>query len=285
MTTAFLIFFALALEYIYDPISNMKDTFVIDSAFSKYQNQIKDYKFDKITVLMLFPIMVILIFTIIDYFLYNFIHPFFSFLLGLIALLYCLKPSEFNQKLENLKFAIENNKDLDESKRFEYILFVEKNEGPISIISNIFYNSIRNIFSVIFVFLLLGPSGCLAYVILDNYIYSDKIKVDKKSKKFIKLVISFIEYLPVRICAFTFAVVANFELCMNKWRTLKVQKEFYVSNINLINSVGIASFGNEDGEKENNENEMITYAQSIISRSLLAWLSIVGFLIISGVFM
>ena len=40
MTTAFLIFFALALEYIYDPISNMKDTFVIDSAFSKYQNQI-----------------------------------------------------------------------------------------------------------------------------------------------------------------------------------------------------------------------------------------------------
>ena len=49
MTTAFLIFFALALEYIYDPISNMKDTFVIDSAFSKYQNQIKDYKFDKIT--------------------------------------------------------------------------------------------------------------------------------------------------------------------------------------------------------------------------------------------
>ena len=122
MTTAFLIFFALALEYIYDPISNMKDTFVIDSTFSKFQNQIKSYKFDKITVLMLFPIIVILIFTVLDYFLYNFIHPFFSFLLGLIALLYCLKPSEFNQKLENLKFSIENNTDLDESSRFEYIL-------------------------------------------------------------------------------------------------------------------------------------------------------------------
>ena len=71
----------------------------------------------------------------------------------------------------------------------------------------------------------------------------------------------------------------------SKWRTLKVQKEFYASNINLINSVGIASFGNEGGEKENNENEMIIYAQSIISRSLLAWLSIIGFLVISGVFM
>ena len=138
---------------------------------------------------------------------------------------------------------------------------------------------------MIFVFLLLGPSGCLAYVILDNYIYSDKIKVDQKSKKFIKLVISLIEYLPIRICAFTFAVVANFEVCMNKWRSLKGQKEFYTSNINLINSVGIASFDSEDGVKEDNENERIIYAQSIISRSLLAWLSIIGFLVIGGVFM
>ena len=37
--------------------------------------------------------------------------------------------------------------------------------------------------------------------------------------------------------------------------------------------------------KEDNENERIIYAQSIISRSLLAWLSIIGFLVIGGVFM
>ena len=72
---------------------------------------------------------------------------------------------------------------------------------------------------------------------------------------------------------------------MNKWRSLKGQKEFYTSNINLINSVGIASFDSEDGVKEDNENERIIYAQSIISRSLLAWLSIIGFLVIGGVFM
>ena len=47
MITAFMIFFALVLEYIYDPISNMKDTFVIDSAFSKYKDYIKNYKLFK----------------------------------------------------------------------------------------------------------------------------------------------------------------------------------------------------------------------------------------------
>ena len=36
MVTAFLIFFALVLEYVYDPISNMKDTAVIDTSFLKF---------------------------------------------------------------------------------------------------------------------------------------------------------------------------------------------------------------------------------------------------------
>ena len=205
-------------------------------------------------------------------------------MLGLITLLYCLKPNEYNQKLESLRFSLENNIDLDESKRFNYILFVEKNSGPSSIINNAFYNSVRTIFSVLFVFLLLGPSGCLAYIILDNYLYSEQIKIDQKSKKFIKLLISFIEYFPVRITAFTFAVVANFELCLNEWKSIKDHKEFYNLNINLINSIGIASFEQSNDNHEDDIIQMIAYTQLIVSRSLLAWLSLIAFLIIGGFF-
>ena len=284
MITAFMIFFALVLEYIYDPVSNMKDTFVIDSAFSKYKDYIKNYKLDKVYVYIVFPIVLVFFFNIIDYFLYNFIHPFFSFLLGLITLLYCLKPNEFNQKLESLKFSLENNIEVDESKRLNYILPIEKGSEISSIVSNAFYNSVRTIFSILFIFLLLGPSGCLAYVILDNYLYSDQIKVDQKSKKFIKLIISFVEYFPIRITAFTFAVVANFELCLNEWKSVKDRKEFYNSNINIINSVGIASFKESDDNSKDETIKMITFTQLMVSRSLLAWLSIIGFLIIGGFF-
>ena len=284
MTTAFLIFFALVLEYIYDPVSNMKDTLVIDSAFLKFKDYIKNYKLDKLSTYIIFPIIIVIFFNIIDYFLYHYIHSFFSFLLGLVSLLYCLKPNEYNQKLENLKFSIENNIDLDESERLNYILFVEKNTGPTSIINNAFYNSVRTIFAVLFVFLLLGPSGCLAYVILDNYLYSEKIKIDQKSKKFIKLILSFIEYLPVRITAFTFAVVANFQLCLNEWKSIKDHKEFYNSNINLINSIGAASFEESNNVNEDAIIQMITYTQLMVSRSLLAWLSLIAFLIIGGFF-
>ena len=118
MITAFLIFFALILEYIYDPVSNMKDTAVVDKFFIKFRDLIKNYKFDKIIIYLSFPIFIFVIVNMLDYALYNFLHPFFSFLLSLIILLYCLKPNEFSQKLDNLKFAIQSETDQEQSDRF-----------------------------------------------------------------------------------------------------------------------------------------------------------------------
>ena len=110
------------------------------------------------------------------------------------------------------------------------------------------------------------------------------MKVDQKSKKVLRLLVSIIEYIPVRVCAFTFAVVANFEQCLNQWRVTKSAKDIYNTNINLINSIGFASFEKIKDENKNIDLEKIIYAQSMISRSLLAWLSIIGFLVITGVF-
>ena len=140
MVTAFLIFFALVLEYVYDPISNMKDTAVIDNGFLKFKNYLKNYKFEKSYIFLSFPIVIFLIYSILDYLLNNLIHPLFSFLLCLAVLVYCLKPNEFNLKLEHLKFAIESKVDLDSSNRFKYILHAGKNDQLDSIINNIFYN-------------------------------------------------------------------------------------------------------------------------------------------------
>ena len=283
MITAFLIFFALVLEYVYDPVSNMKDTAVINKYFLKFKDLLKGYKLEKSYVYLFYPIVIIIVFTLLDSFLYYFLHPFFSFLLSLIVLLYCLKPNELNQKLDVLKFSLESKVEFDNTNRFKYILYADKSNDLDAIINNIFYSSIRHIFSVLFTFLLLGPIGCLGYILLDNYIYSDQIKIDQKSKKHVKLIISLIEYLPIRICVFTFAVVANFELCLDKWRSLRKEKDIYNLNIKLINSVGMASFKLNDDNDETNVSKII-YSQSMISRSLLAWLSIIGFLIISGVF-
>ena len=63
MITALLIFFALIFEYVYDPVSNMKNTAVIDTTFEKFRNLVKNYIDNKYYVYLLFPISVIMVYS------------------------------------------------------------------------------------------------------------------------------------------------------------------------------------------------------------------------------
>ncbi|MBT6754990.1 MAG: hypothetical protein HOA86_03115 [Gammaproteobacteria bacterium] len=279
MITTLLIFFALVLEYIYDPVSNMKNTAVIDAAFGRFRNLVKNHINSKYYIYLLFPISIIIIYSIIIYILDNYLHEFFSFIVNLIVLVYCLKPSEFNSKIEDLKI-LQDSKEGDQ--RFDYVLPSYNNKD---LVDNIFYNSTRSIFTVFFCFLILGPSGSLAFIILDNYIYSKEIKIDQKSKKGLKNIISIVEYIPIRLCSFAFAVVANFELCSRAWKSSKKEKSLYDLNITLINTVGISSYEEPKNNSEGIREDKIIFIQSIIYRTFLSWLSLTGFLIISGVFL
>ena len=279
MITALLIFFALIFEYIYDPVSNMKNTAVIDAAFGRFRNLVKNHINSKYYIYLLFPISIIIIYSIIIYILDNYLHEFFSFIVNLIVLVYCLKPSEFNSKIEDLKI-LQDSKEGDQ--RFDYVLPSYNNKD---LVDNIFYNSTRSIFTVFFCFLILGPSGSLAFIILDNYIYSKEIKIDQKSKKGLKNIISIVEYIPIRLCSFAFAVVANFELCSRAWKSSKKEKSLYDLNITLINTVGISSYEEPKNNSEGIREDKIIFIQSIIYRTFLSWLSLTGFLIISGVFL
>ena len=279
MITTLLIFFALILEYIYDPVSNMKNTAVIDAAFGRFRNLVKNHINSKYYIYLLFPISIIIIYSIIIYILDNYLHEFFSFIMNLIVLVYCLKPSEFNSKIEDLKI-LQDSKEGDQ--RFDYVLPSYNNKD---LVDNIFYNSTRSIFTVFFCFLILGPSGSLAFIILDNYIYSKEIKIDQKSKKGLKNIISIVEYIPIRLCSFAFAVVANFELCSRAWKSSKKEKSLYDLNITLINTVGISSYEEPENNSEGIREDKIIFIQSIIYRTFLSWLSLTGFLIISGVFL
>ena len=279
MITTLLIFFALVLEYIYDPVSNMKNTAVIDAAFGRFRNLVKNHINSKYYIYLLFPISIIIIYSIIIYIVDNYLHEFFSFIINLIVLVYCLKPSEFNSKIEDLKI-LQDSKEGDQ--RFDYVLPSYNNKD---LVDNIFYNSTRSIFTVFFCFLILGPSGSLAFIILDNYIYSKEIKIDQKSKKGLKNIISIVEYIPIRLCSFAFAVVANFELCSRAWKSSKKEKSLYDLNITLINTVGISSYEEPKNNSEGIREDKIIFIQSIIYRTFLSWLSLTGFLIISGVFL
>ena len=91
---------------------------------------------------------------------------------------------EINDKIKLIIwYKIYSKNEFNKSDRYNYIMMEQNKTDDKKSINNIFYNSTRSIFTVLFCFLLLGPIGCLGYVILDNYLFSKSIKDDIKSKK------------------------------------------------------------------------------------------------------
>ena len=288
MITALLLIFALVIEYIYDPISNMKDTLVINNIYKKYVSIIKSYISEKYILNILFPIILVIFILISTYLLEHYMHSFFSFTLNLIILVYCLKPNEYNEKMEDIKFSVEHEKDIPKDDRLKYLMasISEKksNDDITEITNNLFYNSTRSIFTVLFWFLVLGPAGCLGYIVLDYFIYGNDIRIDQKSKKKLEIIFGLIEYIPARLSAFSFAIVGNFENSLNAWKNLKSNVDLHKENIVLVNTIGLSSFEIIGNNEQDTILEKISYIQTIISRSLLAWLSFAMLLIIGGFF-
>ena len=282
MTTAFLIIFSLLIEYIYDPISNMKDTHVMQSLIEKYKEYFKEYFNNKYVLYLFFAVLIFILINIILLLVDLILHPFFSFLINLIILVYCLRPGEFNRIIDEVKLLddVKNSKNF-EIKRMNYILADNLYSSADDKRSIIFYSSTRNIFNVLFWFLILGPAGALAYISID-FMVNGSMKIDAQSKKKLKQVIGIIEFIPIHLTLLSFALVDDFETCKKHWQGISKKKDLYLSNIDLITTIGLNLVIRNDDL--NNDEFFYTNAQIIIFRALLAWLSIIVLLIFGGFF-
>jgi len=275
MITASLLIFSLIIEYMYDPIIEKPSERIIKKTFALFRDSLNS-TIEKFYIYLLFPISLYIVLTIIVSILGNLLHPFFSFLINLFVLFYCLKPNEFILNMEKIK----NDKFLDnckDDKIFIRMMSTKKYDMN-NIKNNLFYNSLRNIFSVIFYFLLLGPAGSLAYLILDSYVNDPSFKVDVKSKNKLSVILGVLEYVPAHLTILSYAIVGDFEICVKSFKTTEYKPDLYVYNKGLVNNVGINLITEPDLD-----NDILQY-KNIISRALLAWLSIVALLIFSGVF-
>ena len=282
MTTAFLIIFSLLIEYIYDPISNMKDTHVMQSLIEKYKEYFKEYFNNKYILYLFFAVLVFILINIILLLVDLILHPFFSFLINLIILVYCLRPGEFNRIINEVKLLDDVKKSKNfEIKRMNYILADNLYSSADDKRSIIFYSSTRNIFNVLFWFLILGPAGALAYISID-FMVNGSMKIDAQSKKKLKQVIGIIEFIPIHLTLLSFALVDDFETCKKHWQSISKKKDLYLSNIDLITTIGLNLVIRNDDL--NNDEFFYTNAQIIIFRALLAWLSIIVLLIFGGFF-
>ena len=290
METASLIFLVLLVEFVYDPLATIRNELLIKKSYGIFNNFSKQYIENKFLVYMSFILFCILATIIIKAFLEGYIHWVLSFLFSFTILFYCLRHNEFIERINDFKFIIENKAKIEDETILKILtanMNVNKSfTNNINIITkNLFFSSTRNIFTVIFWFLLLGPGGALGYKILDYFSYTKDLRIDQKTRKNIKDISALIEFIPVRLSALAFAVVGNFEHSLAVWKKFNSDKNnMHKSNIDLINDIGSSSAQLPLDYTKEDIIEKISYIQTLVARSLLAWLSIIMLLILGGFF-
>jgi membrane protein required for beta-lactamase induction len=283
MTTILIILTVLILEYFYDDIKKYRGSEIILEPYYLFQKKIGVADFIKNKLNLFFALLILILGMIIMTISYH-ISSFLYFIISLIVLTYSLRTNQYNKDIEELKIKFEFKKDnIDKSLLFTICPNLKQTKVKSNInnlvIKNIFFNSIRNTFSVLFYFILLGAPAALAYKVLDYMIYYDGFKITAKGKQDLKKFMYYIDYIPVRLTSYTFSIVSNYDEVMNKLDNLKLSNNNYLSNIEFINQAGESVYN--ELEKESDQ---IVQIQNILARTLITWLGVISLLAITGIF-
>ena len=283
MTTILIIITVLLIEYFYDDIRKHRGNEIILKPYYLFQKKIGAIDFIKKISNLVF-VLLILILGMIAMTTSFHISSFLYIIISIIMLAYSLRTNQYNKDIEELKIKLEFKKDnIDKNLLFTICpnLTQTKVKSHINnlVIKNLFFNSIRNTFSVLFYFILLGAPAALAYKAFDCMIYNDGFKINAKGKQDLKKFMYYIDYIPVRLTSYTFSIVSNYDEVINKLSNLKLSNNNYLSNIEFINQAGESVYN--ETEKESGQ---IIQIQNILARTLITWLGVISLLALTGIF-
>ena len=283
MITVSLILIALAIEYFYDDIKKYRRNDIVIKSYSLFEKFFNDDKYSKDMKFLLFLVSILFIAMLLvtlSYYLSSVLY----YLLSLLLVLFSLRTNEYNREIEEFKIKLEFNKDsIDNKMLFSLCPNLKQTRAKSNInnlvIKNLFFNSMRNTFSVIFVFILLGAPAALTYKVIDLMLYSDIFKINIQTKNAIKKYVYFIDYIPIRMTSYSLSIVSNYDRVIDRINNLKLSNNMYLSNVEYINQTGEAVY-----DASQKEIDQIVQIQNILSRTLIAWLSIIFLLGITGFF-
>tara|TARA_Y100000768_G_scaffold388493_1_gene384685 strand:+ start:572 stop:1426 length:855 start_codon:yes stop_codon:yes gene_type:complete len=283
MTTVSIIIIALVIEYFYDDLKKYRKDIIILNTFDYLKTKAALDEYSQSKVCLLFVGFILLIGMIIAAILDS-LMPIVFYVISFFIILFSLRTNEYNRDIEELKIKLEFKKDnIDRILLYKICPNLKQTRAKKDItnlvIKNLFFNSIRNTFSILFFFIILGAPGALTYKVMDFILYSDDFKIDSKNKQLLKKYMYYIDYIPIRLTAYCFSIVSNYDQVIDKINNLDLSSNQYSSNIEYINQTGESVYDNEQ-----KESDQIIQIQNILSRTLIAWLGLILLLSFGGVF-
>jgi len=185
-----------------------------------HQRLIKISPYLVLTINMLLPLLLV---GWINHLLTGVFYNVFKIIFGLVILIYCFGPENFwVWAFKNISSA----KDLINNP-------YEKNQNETG---SFFVESHDRVFAVMFWFLLLGPVGAVIYRISN---VSKVISLDPKESFILHEVHALLDWLPIRIYTFTFAIGGHFAKVLSQWQ--KYSLTALRNNQILLRECGLAA--------------------------------------------
>ncbi|WP_193166225.1 regulatory signaling modulator protein AmpE [Microbulbifer hainanensis] len=206
---------------------------------------------------------------------------------GVPLLLYCLGRGNFNEMLSNyLRHWYQG--DLEAARTAAAPLLQDIGEEAGSgqqlheqVFRGAAYCAFERLFAVLFWFILLGIPGALLFRL--SALYAERANegnADATAARWLWL----LEWLPVRVMGFTFAIVGNFAGCYRAWRqcltcrernTAEVLEDYLEGALGGIDA-GECSAGFEVAEGQRVCGAQLEGLQALLSRALLLWVTVLA---------
>lgn len=223
-----------------------------------------------------------------------------TLLAGVPLLLYCLGRGNFNEMLsEYLRNWYRG--DLDAARASAAALLNgggEERSGcdgrPLNeqalhqeVFRGAAYCAFERLFAVLFWFLLLGIPGALLYRL--SALYAEQVRGGEGDSTALRW-LWLLEWLPVRVLGFSFAIVGNFAGCYRAWReclTCRQRESADVLEAYLEGALGgidpgECSAGGEVAEGQRFCGAQLEALQALLSRALLLWITVMAIWVLLG---
>lgn len=205
---------------------------------------------------------------------------------ALAILIYSLGPRYLNPQLDDLIQTLEE----DDEQRIEELL----NEFSISginaqddqrLIENILVEANERLFGVLFWFIVLGPFGALLYR-LTCLLWKQQRDIHGHFSESVQDLYNILNWPTARLMALGNALTGNMVDAIEAWRSAEEQS--FVVNQDVICASGLGALNYQPGEEEEpgtiieNRIYWLHSLQGLLNRNLLAWLTILGIMTLSG---
>lgn len=247
--TFIVLFVALLIERFFD-WSHLRRWYWFN-AYEHFVSQ-KMAKLPSYLVLALTILPLLIIVALIEWLLDDFLFGLIKLLFQIILLLYCLGPQNLWADIFACTNALEQGdaQNALEKLKSSFGIIVSDTQKPHQeLLSRIFIESNRRVFAVIFWYAILGPVGAILYRTISLFSteqLKQEIKLDSVQLSFSAE--SVLDWLPIRIFTFLFALGGHFVKVFSTWRKHVISG--LSSNEVVLVDCGVAALGSDLNEED-----------------------------------